>query len=271
MDLFNSPNYLLSKQYHKADNLNARIKLHLLYSTTKHDWYQFVRQLLNLQPNSALLALGEGNGMQWRSQQEELPEGFSAFLSDFSLGMIREAQDNLGSKPGFGFACLDAQHVPFAAHQFDLVTANHMLYHVPNPDFAIAEAARVLKLTGLFVAATNGIGHMEELQQLLVDFEPSFPRRFRYFDSFTLESGVDRLKPFFVDVNRVDFEENLWVTNAMDLADYAFSMPSMQETIQAERKAELVNYFQGLINKDGGIFISKATGVLVGKIPNSAT
>jgi ubiquinone/menaquinone biosynthesis C-methylase UbiE len=269
MTLYNDPAYLNSKQYHKADNLNARIKLHRLYSTGDKDWYGFVRNLLDLRSDTTLLALGEGNGMQWRSPSANLPARFTAILSDFSYGMISEAAANLRGHPGFEFVSFDAQHVPFEAGQFDIVTANHMLYHVLNPDLALAEAARLLKPNGRFFAATNGVGHMEQLQELLTEFEPGFQKSYRYFDAFTLESGAERLKPHFGEVERVDFDENLWVTNAQDLADYAFSMPALQETIVLERKPELVSYFETLIDRDGGIFIAKATGVLVGKKPKS--
>lgn len=267
MALYNDPDYLISKQYHEPNNLNARIKLHELYSTGEQDWYGFVRRLLKLKPGDRLLAMGEGNSMQWRTQTAHLPGQFTAFLSDISLGMISEAASALHDHPEFGFICLDAQYVPFGASQFDVITANHMLYHVPDPDLAIAEAARLLKPSGRFVAATNDIGHMEHLQELLIQFEPGFQKRYRYFDAFTLESGVERFKPHFDVVERIDFDQNLWVTNAQDLADYAFSMPAMQESIAPERIPELVSYFEKLITRDGGIFIAKATGVLVGTKP----
>ena len=270
MTLYNDPAYLLSTQYNKADNLNARIKLHTLYSTGKQDWYGFVRERLNLVPGTKLLALGEGNGMQWRMPTGALPRGFIAILSDFSWGMINGAASVLQEEPAFGYACIDAQFTPFSARQFDVVTANHMLYHVPNPELAIAEAARLLKSGGRFVAATNGVGHMEQLQEILAEFEPAFQRSYRYFDAFTLESGMDRLKPYFGKVERIDYDQNLWVTSAEDLADYAFSMPALQESIAMKRRTDLVSYFDELIERDGGIFIAKSTGVLVGTDPKPA-
>ncbi len=271
MVLYNDPSYLVSKQYNKADNLNARIKLHECYSTSKQNWYGFVRQLLNLQPGMHLLAMGEGNGMQWRTPTGDLPDGFIAILSDFSFGMISEAANYLQEDRAFEFLCCDAQCVPFGAAQFDIVTANHMLYHVPEPKLAIAEAARLLKPEGKFVAATNGKGHMERLQEILSEFEPGFRQGYRYFNAFTLESGEELLRLNFEKVERIDYEENLWVTNAEDLADYAFSMPALQDSIRPERRPELVSYFDTLIAHDGGIFIAKATGVLVGTEPKPAS
>jgi ubiquinone/menaquinone biosynthesis C-methylase UbiE len=52
-----------------------------------------------------------------------------------------------------GFECVggqecDVQQLPFDDESFDIVVANHMLYHVPAPDRAIAELARVVRADG---------------------------------------------------------------------------------------------------------------------------
>ena len=61
----------------------------------------------------------------------------------------------------------DVQALPFADCAFDCVTANWMLYHVPDLDLGLAELARVLVPGGRLVAATNGIRHLEELWSLV--------------------------------------------------------------------------------------------------------
>jgi SAM-dependent methyltransferase len=52
--------------------------------------------------------------------------------------------------------------LPFPDSSFDVVTARHMLYHVPNMNKAIHEAKRVLKPGGHFIAVTNDDGYMLE-------------------------------------------------------------------------------------------------------------
>ena len=42
----------------------------------------------------------------------------------------------------------------------------HMLYHVPDPATAIAEAARVLRPDGKLLVATNGRRHLAEMNEL---------------------------------------------------------------------------------------------------------
>ena len=59
----------------------------------------------------------------------------------------------------------DAQDLPFGDESFDVVAALWMLYHVPDVDRALAEIRRVLRPGGLFVAVTNGDGHLADLRR----------------------------------------------------------------------------------------------------------
>jgi SAM-dependent methyltransferase len=62
-------------------------------------------------------------------------------------------------------AC-DAQDIPFDDASFDVVVANHMLYHVPDPTRAAAEFARVLRPDGVLLAATNGPDHLDVITEI---------------------------------------------------------------------------------------------------------
>jgi len=48
----------------------------------------------------------------------------------------------------------DAEHLPFGAATFDCVICNFGLYHLPEPDRAISEAARVLRANGSYAFTT---------------------------------------------------------------------------------------------------------------------
>jgi ubiquinone/menaquinone biosynthesis C-methylase UbiE len=67
-----------------------------------------------------------------------------------------------------GHEC-DVQKLPFADESFDIVVANHMLYHAPDPDRAIAELSRVVRTDGVVLTATNGYGHMSEINDALAE------------------------------------------------------------------------------------------------------
>jgi len=60
----------------------------------------------------------------------------------------------------------DSQSLPLADASLDVVMMMHMLYHVPDPTRALAQAARVLRPGGTLLVATNGGRHLAEMNQL---------------------------------------------------------------------------------------------------------
>jgi SAM-dependent methyltransferase len=53
-----------------------------------------------------------------------------------------------------GIQRIDAQALPFEDGRFDLIIANHLLEHVPDPAAAVAEFARCLAPGGMLIAQT---------------------------------------------------------------------------------------------------------------------
>jgi cyclopropane fatty-acyl-phospholipid synthase-like methyltransferase len=54
--------YLLTRQYHNASNLEARIALHARFSTNIYGWFRWLFDHLDLLPQSRILELGCGTG-----------------------------------------------------------------------------------------------------------------------------------------------------------------------------------------------------------------
>jgi SAM-dependent methyltransferase len=79
---------------------------------------------------------------------------------DLSIGMLAGVQ----SPPTLIAA--DAQSVPLTDASLDVVMMMHMLYHVPDPAIAVAEASRVLRRDGKLLVATNGRRHLAEMNEL---------------------------------------------------------------------------------------------------------
>jgi SAM-dependent methyltransferase len=75
-------------------------------------------------------------------------------------------------------ARVDARRLPFADDEFDVVVANAMLYHMPDPAVAVHEFARVLRPGGRLVATTFGADHLHEVWKLVGDvaMQHSFAR-----------------------------------------------------------------------------------------------
>jgi ubiquinone/menaquinone biosynthesis C-methylase UbiE len=80
-------------------------------------------------------------------------------LADLTRTMLIEAARFLRSSGLAQFDCVaaDAEHLPFAAARFDLVTCRIAPHHFPRPDRFVEEAARVLKPGGKFVLVDSTV------------------------------------------------------------------------------------------------------------------
>jgi len=155
---------------------------------------------------------------------------------------------------------VDAQAIPFAVASFDVVIANHILYHVPDRQGAISEIRRVLRPGGRFYAATNGAGHLREIDQLIDRFASGPNLRSRRSIGFTLENGTEQLKHQFGRVTLHRFEDGLIVTEAAPLIAYLRSGP-LGASIADDRVGALTDFVEDEVARTGSIRIGKATGL----------
>jgi ubiquinone/menaquinone biosynthesis C-methylase UbiE len=259
--------YLLTQQYRDASNLNARMQLHERFSTNRRGWHSWMFDHLQLPAEARLLEVGCGPGALWRENRDRIPAGWAITLSDFSPGMLREAEQHLaGGQPGFRFARLDAQAIPFAAASFDAVIANHMLYHVPDRPKALGEIRRVLRPGGHFYAATNGQNHMRELHALAtasLDGAPAGDPALhaeQWTHAFSLENGREALAPFFSNVTLQPYPDALVVTEAEPLIAYARS-GRYQSLLVGDRLAAFASAVEREIARRGALRITKEIGL----------
>lgn len=137
-------------------NLAARIAIHA-YSTNPRSWYSWLQERLPL--HGDLVEVGAGTGELWSHVEFR---GARRVLVDFSPAMCARLRGIAGAE----VVRADAARLPFPAETFDALIANHMLYHVDDPDAALREFARVLRPGGRIAVAVNGSGHMAELNEL---------------------------------------------------------------------------------------------------------
>lgn len=260
--------YLLTEQYKDATNLKARIRLHVLFSTNKTSWNRWAFEQFDMAPGSRILELGCGPGYFFKQNLDRIPPGSQITLSDFSSGMLQEAQNTLAnSAHPFTFKVIDAQSIPFEDHSLDYVIANHMLYHVPDRPRAFAEIRRILKPGGRFYAATNGETHVQEIGQLMRRvYMSSFIGVLDKNDKhpFSLENGAGQLAPWFDSIEVRRFENELVVTEAEPLIAFILSrMP--RSTVDAEQlqllrtliDQELAEHEAIHITQDMGVFLAQ--------------
>ena len=187
--------YLREQQYGSSAKLEARSYLHRTYSTSLVPIGHFEAALIDWTPDGTALECGCGPGRFW--ENDALPRSMALTLTDLSPGMVTEAVDRANAS-GFGAvegrAC-DVQSLPFEDRAFDVVMANHMLYHVPDPDRGVAELTRVLRPDGVLLAATNGYGHMREINEPIAEVFGSHAEAL--YEVFGIDTGEARLRERF--------------------------------------------------------------------------
>lgn len=254
----------VQKQYGTAEHLNSRILLHQLFSTSKTGWPKWVFDNYRLQSNQRVLELGCGNGSIWQENAGKIPGDVQLVLSDFSAGMLKTAEKNTKAVPAVAYQVIDAQAIPFPDKTFDVIIANHMLYHLPDISGALKEIARTLKPEGTFYATTFGKDNMQELKDLLTEYDKNFvfPQD-ELAQAFGLENGAGKLAEVFAEVELRRYPDSLHVTDWQILLDYILSTQTFaEEPAQTSRKLqafiqEKFSARQSLdISKDAGIFVA---------------
>jgi ubiquinone/menaquinone biosynthesis C-methylase UbiE len=248
----------LSKQYADTSNLNARIALHERFSTAERELRPWVFDQFDLPDGARVLTLGCGPGNLWKANTERVPTEWKVVVTDFSPGMVTEARENLAGSGGFGFAVADAATIPFADESFDAVTANHMLYHVPDRERAFGEIRRVLKSGGHLHATTNGEQNMQRLYEVQNRFADK--PLVRGTAHFSLENGREQLEPHFETVELHQYADALHVTDVEPLVAYTLSRdefdasmaPALREAFERESEDGVFH-----AEKDVGMFVAR--------------
>jgi ubiquinone/menaquinone biosynthesis C-methylase UbiE len=183
--------------------------------------------------------------------------------------MVAIASDRVRSTTNFALEAsleADAQHLPFEDESFDVVVANFMLYHVPEPLTAISEFARVLRPRGAVLTATNGPGNLREMHEVVkivfgVDQSP------RSIDAFGSETGGAMLESAFEHVEWHQYDDTIRCTDLEDVLAYICSSPP-GENATRKQVIELREELRSRFDAGGGVMtISKNTGAFVSSLP----
>jgi SAM-dependent methyltransferase len=241
----------LEEQYRTDANLNARISLHQRFSTAEEDWHRWLFDRVAPPPGARILEVGCGSAEFWQRNLERIDPTWRITLTDLSPGMIEAARSVLGDRARYAVA--DAQELPFPDESLDVVLASHMLYHVPDRPRALAEIRRVLVPGGVLHAATNGYGHMRQLDELVGD-DWDFVR---HGDAFGLESGIPQLEAFFVRVAEDRQEAGLVVTDVEPLVAYVASSLTFRGHLERVRRDA-----EETLEREGVFRIDARPGVL---------
>ena len=231
-------NDTVKELFSTSDKLSIRISLHSKYSTNKQGFGNWIFSNYRIGEGMSVLELGCGTGEMWCGRDDTVKRCSRLVLSDFSEGMLGTAKSNLGSLTGIEYRCIDIQDIPFPDKTFDVVIA---------------------KDSGTFYCATYGEnGMMEHVERLLDAYPADRARNY----SFTLQNGREKLENFFSKVQMLRYEDALEVTDAEDMIDYIYSLPSWADiqglSRDAIRSVLQKNMPDGVLRlpKDYGMFIA---------------
>lgn len=279
MSVINDPK-AVRRQYATDEHIRVRQEIHGKYTVPKVDFVEWALHTLRWQGGETVLDVGCGNGSYYyplqylgASEETKAPAAIRYYGLDLSDGM-------LVNHPGNGSGILlqaDAQSLPFPDHYFDVVMANHMMYHVPDLDRAIKEFRRVLKPSGVLMSTTNSQQSMPELQVLMrraiillsrsttSQIQAPMPAS----DLFALENGARYLRRHFYAVMRHDLPSALRFTEIEPVMAYLESTREMREPqlptdvawddVMAIMRQQVTH----LINHLGELPIAKQSGVLI--------
>ncbi len=253
----------LKNQYQNATNISSRINLHSLYSQNKQGWFPWIFQQCHIKPRLRILELGCGDGTLWTDNLALIPEDISITLSDISSGMLRDARRAIGSSDTrFAFRAFDCKKIPYKDGSFDLVIANHVLFYCDDIPAVLKEICRVLSPEGHFLCSAYGKAHMQEVSQLVEDFDDRIVLSAdKLYERFGRENGRKILEPFFPDAKWLSYEDFLLVQDAEPLISYVLSCHGNQNQYILDHYKEFRAFTtkktaKGFrITKDAGVFL----------------
>ena len=163
--------------------------------TDDDEWAVLLRAIAEVRPRRVLDA-GCGDGTI--SSIVAAPEVMCVDQSPASVEAARAR--------GLEARVADIRELPFRDGEFDLVMCNHVLYHLPDRDRAIAELARVLRAGGRLVGIYSARDHHGELWRAVGDPWADQP-------TFDCEDAEEELGRHFARVElRLAGGASLWET-----------------------------------------------------------
>lgn len=261
--------YLRQVQYRDGSKLSDRAQLHVKYSSARVAWFPWISRQLTWPVEARVLEAGCGTGWFWVEAAPSLPDDLDLVLTDLSLGMVQQALAQVqgrGRHRRIAGYVADVQDLPFTGGEFDVVVANHMLYHVPEPPRAVREMARVLEPGGTVVVATNGQGHLAELWDIRDEVFGAESGRW-FTEVFGIDNGGAMLRQEFAEVEWRPYPDRLICRHADDVLTFLLSCPP-GESAGPEELAHLTQVVQQRFDANGGVLeVAKETGVFVCRTP----
>jgi len=264
---------IVRRHYANDENLRVRQETHENYTVPHRSFAQWVMERVDWHDDAWVLDVGSGPGLYY-SKLNPNHRNINYVGMDLVPSMLANhpAYDENGM-----LAVSNVQDLAFTDKSFDVVMANHMIYHVDDMEGALVEMKRVLKPNGMVVIGTNSMNNMPELQVLMRRAivlltrggaaqvrAPALPS-----DRFALENGTRILSRHFFAVVRHDLPSSLVFPDVEPAMAYLESTRDLRE---ASLPADVVwddvmmimrQQINQLIKHLGELIITKNQGVLL--------
>jgi ubiquinone/menaquinone biosynthesis C-methylase UbiE len=226
--------------------------------------------------SSVVLDTGCGWGrFTWHLVDAGTVAAANIVCADLSPTMLRLVHEEAQTRRSVvKTCCCDTERLPFRAAAFDVVMANHMLYHVTNIRHGLRELARVLAPGGYLLATTNSERvavpiielHYQALAAAGVAFEPEGR------SAFSMESGKPLMQEVFRDVAAHYFEDMTEYATAEEFVQLYMTTGRYRNFIaradvpQATKDRALDAYrrlTQDIIDREGKLSVPTLMGAFV--------
>ena len=219
------------RRYYATDrNLRVLEETCARYAVPSTDYAAWTLATLDWAGDEVILDIGAGSGSHYSRLIQSQPQ-VEYFALDLSPSLLRKHPGDADQ-----LAVGDALRLPYADACFDVVMANHVLYHLPDIDSALAEIKRVLKPDGRILASADSLHSTEELQVLirraivLLSENGSQAQPLGLpSDAFALENGTRILARHFYAVVRHDLPRQLVFDSVEPALDFLESMRDLRQ------------------------------------------
>lgn len=222
----------VKQQYQTTDLLRIRVETHARYSERQIDLDAECVRALGLTGGESLLDVGCGPGAFPRYLRAHGHTGRLAGL-DQSAAMIAAATDAAAGM-GIEWFTGEANALPVPDGSFAIISARHMLYHVPDIPGALREFARITGPGGTVLAVTNGQYTMPHIDALRDDMRAHFdlPIPLHTSATFSIENAPGILRAVYPAVEETILTNAFIFTEPEPIVRYVMTMMVVQQTAE---------------------------------------
>jgi ubiquinone/menaquinone biosynthesis C-methylase UbiE len=224
------PSAIASTQYQNSTSkLKARIAIYS-YNTNPINWFAWLNTRLSL--SGEILEVGSGTGELWKHVDHS---NAKLTLTDRSPAMCAQLREM--AVPNATVKHCDAGALPYSDESFDGVVANHMIYHVDDPDAVLKELARVLRPGGR-IAVSMGETPLNSEDHAIGAIATAIGRPLLIMEASKINSRNARefLERYFQSVDKDVYPINLSIPTAEPVLDYLDSL--REEAMSDEQREE---------------------------------